>query len=139
MSYLTILVTEYTRTVSCLHGLTMVCHSVRIYSTYRRIVFIFVIFFLMIRRPPRSTRTDTLFPYTTLFRSEGRGDPARLDHPSGARLQHRGAELGQGAHRRRRCQRIASAQAVLRRRAQCRGMRFDIGSASWRERGCMYV
>src|SRR3546814_13155408 len=28
------------------------------------------IFFLMIRRPPRSTRTDTLFPYTTLFRSD---------------------------------------------------------------------
>src|SRR3546814_2104179 len=32
---------------------------------YRFILF----FFLMIRRPPRSTRTDTLFPYTTLFRS----------------------------------------------------------------------
>src|SRR3546814_19933680 len=32
-------------------------------------------FFLMIRRPPRSTRTDTLFPYTTLFRSHaGHGD-----------------------------------------------------------------
>src|SRR3546814_12710702 len=29
----------------------------------------FIIFFLMIRRPPISTRTDTLFPYTTLFRS----------------------------------------------------------------------
>src|SRR3546814_19013028 len=29
-----------------------------------------VIFFLMIRRPPRSTRTYTLFPYTTLFRSD---------------------------------------------------------------------
>src|SRR3546814_14703737 len=29
-----------------------------------------VCFFLMIRRPPRSTRTDTLFPYTTLFRSQ---------------------------------------------------------------------
>src|SRR3546814_13724175 len=28
-------------------------------------------FFVMIRRPPRSTRTDTLFPYTTLFRSVG--------------------------------------------------------------------
>src|SRR3546814_13687250 len=28
-------------------------------------------FFLMIRRPPRTTRTDTLFPYTTLFRSLG--------------------------------------------------------------------
>src|SRR3546814_20711800 len=32
-------------------------------------VFFFCFFFLMIRRPPRSTRTDTLFPYTTLFRS----------------------------------------------------------------------
>src|SRR3546814_5334258 len=31
-----------------------------------------IFFFLMIRRPPRSTRTDTLFPYTTLFRSEQR-------------------------------------------------------------------
>src|SRR3546814_18019916 len=31
--------------------------------------FLCVVFFLMIRRPPRSTRTDTLFPYTTLFRS----------------------------------------------------------------------
>src|SRR3546814_17530702 len=30
-------------------------------------------FFLMIRRPPRSTRTDTLFPYTTLFRSDDAG------------------------------------------------------------------
>src|SRR3546814_6081514 len=30
-----------------------------------------LVFFLMIRRPPRSTRTDTLFPYTTLFRSLG--------------------------------------------------------------------
>src|SRR3546814_15306873 len=29
----------------------------------------FICFFLMIRRPPRSPRTDTLFPYTTLFRS----------------------------------------------------------------------
>src|SRR3546814_5432417 len=32
----------------------------------------------MIRRPPRSTRTDTLFPYTTLFRSP-RGAPLRTD------------------------------------------------------------
>src|SRR6056297_3802819 len=35
-------------------------------------------FFLMIRRPPRSTRTDTLFPYTTLFRS--RTDRGCLSH-----------------------------------------------------------
>src|SRR3546814_2010085 len=34
------------------------------------LTFLAVLFlFLMIRRPPRSTRTDTLFPYTTLFRS----------------------------------------------------------------------
>src|SRR3546814_16915524 len=32
-------------------------------------MFTLFFFFLMIRRPPRSTRTDTLFPYTTLFRS----------------------------------------------------------------------
>src|SRR3546814_12842696 len=35
------------------------------------LVLCYVFFFLMIRRPPRSTRTDTLFPYTTLFRSTG--------------------------------------------------------------------
>src|SRR3546814_17720801 len=33
------------------------------------VVCFFVLFCLMIRRPPRSTRTDTRFPYTTLFRS----------------------------------------------------------------------
>src|SRR3546814_12090078 len=38
----------------------------------------------MIRRPPRSTRTDTLFPYTTLFRSDERGfSPAELEIASG--------------------------------------------------------
>src|SRR3546814_20044457 len=36
-------------------------------------------FFLMIRRPPRSTRTDTLFPYTTLFRSHTAAHRARRD------------------------------------------------------------
>src|SRR3546814_1445109 len=35
-------------------------------------------FFLMIRRPPRSTRTDTLFPYTTLFRSDEGGASTRI-------------------------------------------------------------
>src|SRR3546814_2294087 len=71
------------------------------------IVFL-VFFFLMIRRPPRSTRTDTLFPYTTLFRSTrrrmatdalGRGGgagararawAARAGHPAG---RSRGAGL----------------------------------------------
>src|SRR3546814_7808336 len=49
-------------------------------------IWFIVFFFLMIRRPPRSTRTDTLFPYTTLFRSScsegsrscGRQSPARI-------------------------------------------------------------
>src|SRR3546814_11040335 len=34
----------------------------------------------MIRRPPRSTRTDTLFPYTTLFRSTGQSGNARANN-----------------------------------------------------------
>src|SRR3546814_5725479 len=49
----------------------------------------------MIRRPPRSTRTDTLFPYTTLFRSVGLlrepertlGGVRRYEHQDLARLQ----------------------------------------------------
>src|SRR3546814_19752644 len=45
--------------VSCVSLLYFVC----------LFVVLLVFFFLMIRRPPRSTRTDTLFPYTTLFRS----------------------------------------------------------------------
>src|SRR3546814_13429699 len=50
-------------------------------------------FFLMIRRPPRSTRTDTLFPYTTLFRSgvlgEDSGQSALLAEKLMALLQLR--------------------------------------------------
>src|SRR3546814_6707818 len=42
-------------------------------------------FFLMIRRPPRSTRTDTLFPYTTLFRSDGQEREHQVDARRGAR------------------------------------------------------
>src|SRR3546814_5133185 len=45
-------------------------------------------FFLMIRRPPRSTRTDTLFPYTTLFRSS-RSAP-RAPRSAGHRRAPRG-------------------------------------------------
>src|SRR3546814_13623208 len=40
--------------------------------------FMFFFFFLMIRRPPRSTRIDTLFPYTTLFRSAPHSVSRRL-------------------------------------------------------------
>src|SRR3546814_13503901 len=70
-------------------------------------VCLFLFFFLMIRRPPRSTRTDTLFPYTTLFRSASLRD-ARGSQPrsSGNVRQKR----GQGADR--RC-------AVSADRSQC--------------------
>src|SRR3546814_10299753 len=61
-----------------------------------------LLFFLMIRRPPRSTRTDTLFPYTTLFRSERRYAPGI------------GAERG----RRRQC-RCAEHQSAGRRKQGC--------------------
>src|SRR3546814_16787282 len=54
----------------------------------------FFIFFSMLRRPPRSTRTDTLFPYTTLFRSRveqplviGRGQHAPFALYQRAELQ----------------------------------------------------
>src|SRR3546814_2894826 len=50
------------------------------------------VFFLMIRRPPRSTRTDTLFPYTTLFRSKF------SDHGGIAKLEHRVAIGGARLH-----------------------------------------
>src|SRR3546814_3024442 len=51
----------------------------------------FCFFFLMILRPPRSTRTDTLFPYTTLFRS-----PAQLGHETVRRIQSGRSDAPQG-------------------------------------------
>src|SRR3546814_14226480 len=51
-------------------------------------------FFLMIRRPPRSTRTDTLFPYTTLFRS-GHADHADGAEPAGRERRRRRADADQ--------------------------------------------
>src|SRR3546814_4627804 len=63
-------------------------------------------FFLMIRRPPRSTRTDTLFPYTTLVRSgrdvaldpSQRGDQVELPHIATvgkARIEPREIEIAE--------------------------------------------
>src|SRR3546814_2151345 len=52
----------------------------------------------MIRRPPRSTRTDTLFPYTTLFRSSSfcRRPPGETSEPRTAAALHRPGERGAG-------------------------------------------
>src|SRR3546814_4775222 len=68
----------------------------------------FFFFFLMIRRPPRSTRTDTLFPYTTLFRSSARSttgststsraarSPPSWAHPAPARPRCCASSAGSG-------------------------------------------
>src|SRR3546814_3237453 len=62
----------------------------------------------MIRRPPRATRTDTLFPYTTLFRSlAGRGSDLVAQRPRHHVLPHRPGlgphrSLVRGPHRRQR-------------------------------------
>src|SRR3546814_1416691 len=55
----------------------------------------------MTRRPPRSTRTDTLFPYTTLFRAPRLCQPARLlRRKAGRRRRHAGSGLlPQARHR----------------------------------------
>src|SRR3546814_8903199 len=82
----------------------------------------------MIRRPPRSTRTDTLFPYTTLFRSRrppagtagGEAAHERLGRPSLDPLP-RGAHeaLPRDAWRRRRAVEIAlRAAGLLGRRSE---------------------
>src|SRR3546814_17085794 len=69
----------------------------------RRVLSLF--FFLMLRRPPRSTRTDTLFPYTTLFRSslkhantpKSEGLPVNsASKATEASLQHQSPEAGSG-------------------------------------------
>src|SRR3546814_7010072 len=55
----------------------------------------------MIRRPPRSTRTDTLFPYTTLFRSAARGGALLADQEvGGGRRGRRRLRLHQPLRRR---------------------------------------
>src|SRR3546814_15807760 len=63
----------------------MNCIDYYIYDFLSLVVFV-IVFFLMIRRPPRSTLTDTLFPSTTLFRSGARvdaGDAAAASLRSG--------------------------------------------------------
>src|SRR3546814_14913806 len=50
----------------------------------------------MIRRPPRSTRTDTLFPYTTLFRSEAAAARRDRDAVRRRRLLDRGRFVADG-------------------------------------------
>src|SRR3546814_18303110 len=65
----------------------------------------------MIRRPPRSTRTDTLFPYTTLFRSKGRD--AALCHRLAIAEVERQHLVAQRPHRRGQRQALAPTPAQI--------------------------
>src|SRR3546814_18944605 len=96
----------------------------------------------MIRRPPRSTRTDTLFPYTTLFRSRLIG--GRLDLFLRLLLLEDGEQflflclrkilLGRGEHPVLFL--VAMVDVPILHRAETG--RLEIGRASCRERVCTY-
>src|SRR3546814_1075536 len=85
------------------------CYTYRYFlwlTTHPLLLFDCFLFFLMILRPPRSTRTDTLFPYTTLFRSRaGRaprgwnGGPPRIPLPGGGQPLAGPDARGDGARR----------------------------------------
>src|SRR3546814_17180881 len=108
----------------------------------------------MIRRPPRSTRTDTLFPYTTLFRSpegfglhpagvnDGRGK-GKLRHLPPARFLAAKTEYLAGEHSAVSvAHRFAGGHIMRDRRAKPAKVHHriaQIGRASCRERVCQYV
>src|SRR3546814_2769506 len=84
-------------------------------STFGMCVSSLFFFFLMIRRPPRSTRTDTLFPYTTLFRSPGdrapRRRPRAVDHRAPCR---RPPPAGRGGGQGRSEEHTSELQSLMR-------------------------
>src|SRR3546814_13141419 len=109
----------------------------------------------MIRRPPRSTRTDTLFPHTTLFRSIAMSSLPGDKLPFMSWTEDRDKELsedwasgltaGQILQKRKwPCTENAINMRARRRRLPPRvrvngGLLPEIGRASCRERGCQYV
>src|SRR3546814_6330385 len=82
----------------------------------------------MKRRPPRSTRTDTLFPYTTLFRSASRRRHVRL----------RGGAPRSDARARRSPVRTASARRPARRSDRRRVTACAARSRNWRDSSSAY-
>src|SRR3546814_15112390 len=97
----------------------------------------------MIRRPPRSTRTDTLFPYTTLFRSTAGhqhrnggisyDESARSDFKVGGRRPMTSTSGGNYP-----VDEVAQAW-LIKMRGEDAGALREIGRASCRERVCQYV
>src|SRR3546814_12500953 len=110
----------------------------------------------MIRRPPRSTRTDTLFPYTTLFQAQFAhqahvvlpapvviaGDVAGIAAQGHARrVREAGPDAGAGAVGQRRTLDLVrgggrTPEESLRERIILLLHLRQIGRASWRERVC---
>src|SRR3546814_13104270 len=108
----------------------------------------------MIRRTPRSTRTDTSFPYTTLFKpspakSTGSDSRSTRDRPRGSRLGDDFLKgiTDQASDSKSQTPRassvspqvLAGLEAALRRQHQPCAERQEIGRASCRVRGCPYV
>src|SRR3546814_16561756 len=99
----------------------------------------------MILRPPRATRTDTLFPYTALFRSRlGVPDLEEIHHPpEEGEIGDAGFETG----KRRQDEAAAAVEGHCLRRARAApldvvidlAVGVEIGRASCRERVCQYV
>src|SRR3546814_17620490 len=81
----------------------------------------------MLRQPPRSTRTDTLFPYTTLFRSQDALSPAR--GPGARRLAGARGPLGAAARRINRPSCTGNLRRLIERQA-LRPMQADAGTGS---------
>src|SRR3546814_11064856 len=100
----------------------------------------------MIRRPPRSTRTDTLFPYTTLFRSQSY-DLDERGLPKTATAQARGTTIHlSGLRKEYRAQVPRSVEVLVQKLIEHFILVFlesdcphEIGRASCRERVCQYV
>src|SRR3546814_946474 len=108
---------------------------------------LFICFFLMIRRPPRSTRTDTLFPYTTLFRSYTPRQGVPMENwlnLAGKNAFVTGASSGLGAHFAKILARAGANVVIAARRREsldavaadiaaavgaCRAIALDISSA----------
>src|SRR3546814_15495528 len=100
--------------------------STMYYSVYLVILVVSIelwcFFVLMIRRPPRSTRTDTLFPYTTLFRSaRRRGGRQDSDQRPRRRIQRtHGRRVHSDGQQGRRSEEHTSELQSLMRNLVCR-------------------
>src|SRR3546814_12642708 len=113
----------------------------------------------MIRRPPRSTRTDTLVPSTTLFRSPQTGFAPRLSRARQSRDEKavravirrgeqppRSRRCSRSERQRRRSPALMAVQAIghlhlalFAKQRQHRIDHMETGRASWRERVFKYV